>query len=511
MTALPRLLLCAAASGGGKTTVTCALLQALVDRGLNPAAFKCGPDYIDPMFHSEVIGAKSRNLDLFLLGEEEACRLLWENGKDCGVSIIEGVMGYYDGVALSSDASAYDLARAADVPAVLVLDGRGRALSAAAEVKGFASFRPDSHIRGVILNRVSPMLYPRLKAAIEAETGITVYGCLPNLPDCSLESRHLGLVTAAEVADLKEKLRRLSRQAEQTLDIDGLLALASSGQSPLFSERPAGEGVPPAAPLPLLLPAMPPGLCGDPGGQSPLFSERPAGEGIPPAAPPKGGNAVGAGRGRPVPRPRIAVARDRAFCFYYADGLRLLEQLGAELVEFSPLSDGDLPAGTRGIYLGGGYPELYAKELSANVSMRASLRAAIERGVPTVAECGGFLYLHAELEGADGQNYPMAGYFPHRAYRTRRLSRFGYVSLSASADNLLCARGESLPAHEFHYWESEDPGEAFLAQKPQSSRSWPCAYATPTLYAGFPHLHFCGIPDAARRFVAACAQYGTPL
>ena len=458
MTALPRLLLCAAASGGGKTTVTCALLQALVDRGLNPAAFKCGPDYIDPMFHSEVIGAKSRNLDLFLLGEEEACRLLRENGKDCGVSIIEGVMGYYDGVALSSDASAYDLARAADVPAVLVLDGRGRALSAAAEVKGFASFRPDSHIRGVILNRVSPMLYPRLKAAIEAETGITVYGCLPNLPDCSLESRHLGLVTAAEVADLKEKLHRLSRQAEQTLDIDGLLALASSGQSPLFSERPAGEGAPPAA-----------------------------------------------------PRPRIAVARDRAFCFYYADGLRLLEQLGAELVEFSPLSDGDLPAGTRGIYLGGGYPELYAKELSSNASMRASLRAAIERGVPTVAECGGFLYLHAELEGADGQNYPMAGYFPHRAYRTRRLSRFGYVTLTASADNLLCARGESLPAHEFHYWESGDPGEAFLAQKPQSSRSWPCAYATPTLYAGFPHLHFCGIPDAARRFVAACAQYGTPL
>lgn len=458
MTALPRLLLCAAASGGGKTTVTCALLQALVDRGLNPAAFKCGPDYIDPMFHSEVIGAKSRNLDLFLLGEEEACRLLRENGKDCGVSIIEGVMGYYDGVALSSDASAYDLARAADVPAVLVLDGRGRALSAAAEVKGFASFRPDSHIRGVILNRVSPMLYPRLKAAIEAETGITVYGCLPNLPDCSLESRHLGLVTAAEVADLKEKLRRLSRQAEQTLDIDGLLALASSGQSPLFSERPAGEGAPPA-----------------------------------------------------VPRPRIAVARDRAFCFYYADGLRLLEQLGAELVEFSPLSDGDLPAGTRGIYLGGGYPELYAKELSSNASMRASLRAAIERGVPTVAECGGFLYLHAELEGADGQNYPMAGYFPHRAYRTRRLSRFGYVTLTASADNLLCARGESLPAHEFHYWESGDPGEAFLAQKPQSSRSWPCAYATPTLYAGFPHFHFCGIPDAARRFVAACAQYGTPL
>lgn len=377
-------------------------------------------------------------------------------------------MGYYDGVALSSDASAYDLARAADVPAVLVLDGRGRALSAAAEVKGFASFRPDSHIRGVILNRVSPMLYPRLKAAIEAETGITVYGCLPNLPDCSLESRHLGLVTAAEVADLKEKLRRLSRQAEQTLDIDGLLALASSGQSPLFSERPAGEG-------------------------------------IPPAAPPKGGNAVGAGRGRPVPRPRIAVARDRAFCFYYADGLRLLEQLGAELVEFSPLSDGDLPAGTRGIYLGGGYPELYAKELSANVSMRASLRAAIERGVPTVAECGGFLYLGQTLEDANGTPHPMAGVLPGQGVKVGRLMRFGYATLTARTDSMLFAAGEHIPAHEFHHWDSTANGDALTAAK-ANGRQWACGFANAHIYAGFPHLYWAGTP-LPQRFVCAAEHY----
>ena len=204
----PRLLLCAPASGGGKTTVTCALLQALVNRGAGPVAFKCGPDYIDPMFHSEIIGAKSRNLDLFFLGRDTARYLLEKNSRGSGLALIEGVMGYYDGIGLSADASAYDLARATGTPAVLVLDGRGRALTAAAAVKGMRDFRPDSGIRGVVLNRVSPMLYPRLKEAIEGETGVTVYGYLPNLPGCALESRHLGLVTAAEVAGLRERGHR---------------------------------------------------------------------------------------------------------------------------------------------------------------------------------------------------------------------------------------------------------------------------------------------------------------
>ena len=294
----PRLLLCAPASGGGKTTVTCALLQALVNRGAGPVAFKCGPDYIDPMFHSEIIGAKSRNLDLFFLGRDTARYLLEKNSRGSGLALIEGVMGYYDGIGLSADASAYDLARATGTPAVLVLDGRGRALTAAAAVKGMRDFRPDSGIRGVILNRVSPMLYPRLKEAIEGETGVTVYGYLPNLPGCALESRHLGLVTAAEVAGLREKLSALAAQAEKSVDIDGLLALAASA---------------PALNAPA--PALPPPVEG---------------------------------------RPRIAVARDKAFCFYYADGLELLEALGAELAEFSPLADEGLPEGACGLYLGGG-------------------------------------------------------------------------------------------------------------------------------------------------------------
>ena len=448
----PRLLLCAPASGGGKTTLTCAILQALVNRGVNPVAFKCGPDYIDPMFHSEIIGAKSRNLDLFFLGADTTRHLLEENSRDSGLALIEGVMGYYDGIGLSAEASAWDLARTTRTPAVLVLDGRGRALTAAAVVKGIRDFRPDSGIAGVVLNRVSPMLYPRLREAIEGETGVKVYGFLPNRPDCALESRHLGLVTAAEVAGLREKLSALAKQAEESVDIDGLLALAASA--------PELEARPMALPEPV--------------------------EG----------------------RPRIAVARDKAFCFYYADGLALLEKLGAELVEFSPLADEGLPEGACGLYLGGGYPELYAEALADNRPMREEVRAAVLGGLPTVAECGGFLYLNQTLADGEGREWPMAGVFSGRAANTGRLGRFGYITLTAKTDGLLGPAGTKIPAHEFHYWDTDAPGSAFRAEKPQSTRGWDCAYHTPTLYAGFPHFHFCAAPEAAKRFVAAarCCQ-----
>lgn len=447
----PRLLLCAPASGGGKTTVTCAILQALVDEGKHPVAFKSGPDYIDPMFHSEVIGAKSRNLDLFFMGADLARALLWENGAAGELSLIEGAMGYYDGVGLSDEASAWDLARTTETPAVLVVDGRGRALSAAALVKGFSDFRPHSGIKGVLLNRVSPMLYPRLKESIEAETGLSVYGYLPELPNCTLESRHLGLVTAAEVKNLKEKLHLLAEQVKKTVDLDGLADLAHTA----------------------------PDLAPQSVQTMPVTDKA----------------------------PKIAVARDSAFCFYYADGLSYLRHLGAELIEFSPLADGVLPAGISGLYLGGGYPELYAKALSENTSMRESVRGAIAMGLPCVAECGGFLYLHERLEGADGAAYPMAGAIASQGFRTDKLARFGYVTLTAEEDGLLAEEGDALPAHEFHYWDSTAPGAAFTARKPRSDRTWTCAHMTKTLYAGFPHFHFRACPKAAERFVKACEIY----
>ena len=361
-------------------------------------------------------------------------------------------MGYYDGIAMSSRAGAYDLARTTGTPAVLVTDARGRALTAAALVRGMATFRPDAGIQGVILNRCPPMLYGRLRESIEAETGVRVYGYFPDLPECALESRHLGLVTAAEVGNLRQKLHRMAEQAERTIDLDGLLALAASAPALYAPERPAAV----------------------------ISRERPV----------------------------IALARDKAFCFYYADALGELVRQGALLAEFSPLEDRALPEGCSGLYLGGGYPEVYAKELAGNTPLLRELRAAILHGMPTVAECGGFLYLHRQLSDADGRcDWTMVGAFSGRAANTGKLSRFGYIEMTARSDGLLCNAGERLPAHEFHYWDSTTPGGAFQAQKPLSDRGWDCAWHTPTLYAGFPHIHLAGCPKAAARFVAACTAY----
>ena len=447
-----RLLFCAPRSGSGKTTVVCAVLQALADRGARPVAFKCGPDYIDPMFHSEVIGAPSRSMDLFFLGGDKARYLMGRQLAGAGVGIVEGAMGYYDGISMSSEASAYDLARETETPAVLIVDGRSCALSLAAQVKGFMSFRADSGIKGVIINRVTPMLYPRLKETVERECGVRVYGFMPECGEASLESRHLGLVTAAEVENLRAKMRALAALAAEHIELGALMELAASA--------PALRADEPRLPQPL---------------------------------------------GRKV---RIAVARDRAFCFYYADSLELLERLGAEIEYFSPLTDSSLPEGCCGLYLGGGYPELYARTLSENTAMLAAVRAAVTGGMPTIAECGGFMYLHRSIESPSGAEFPMAGVLDARAFRTDRLRRFGYIRLTARTSGLLMPAGGELPAHEFHYWDSTEPGADMRARKPQSDRGWDCAVHTGTMYAGFPHFNFWSAPDAAKRFLDSCDRFG---
>ncbi len=448
----PRLLIGAASSGSGKTTVACGLLRLLKRRGVRVRAFKCGPDYIDPMFHRSVIGIASRNLDLFFTSPERTRALFARNAADAELSVIEGVMGYYDGLGGTTDeAGSAHLARETETPAVLVVNAKGMSLSLAALLGGFCRFRADSMVRGVILNRISAGSYPMLKAMIERELPeLRVLGFLPELPQASLESRHLGLVTADEIGNLSEKLDRVADQMEQTLDLEGLLGLAGA-----------------AAPLSF-----------EPIEVEPVRAES---------------------------APRIAVARDRAFCFYYEDTFDLLRALGAELISFSPLSDAALPEGTDGIYLGGGYPELYAKELSENKAMLESLRAKVRSGTPCVAECGGFLYLHRTLEGADGREYPMAGLVDARAFRTGKLGRFGYVTLTAKRDTLLCGAGACIRAHEFHYWESEAPGEAFEAKKPAGSRRWDCIHAAGSLFAGFPHLALESNESFARAFVERCA------
>ncbi len=452
---IPRILLTAPASGSGKTLITCGILQALVNRGLKVASFKCGPDYIDPMFHGNVIGTKSRNLDTFFTDPDTTRYLFCKNASGCDVAVAEGVMGYYDGLGgMKTEGSTYDAACTLDLPTILIVNGRGASLSLLALVKGFLEYRKDSHIRAVILNQVSPMIYQGLKRQMEEELGIRVLGYVPKVTELALESRHLGLKLPGEIRELKEKLARLAEVLEDTLDLDGLLALAK--------EAPDLQAVRPDFPV------LPEGK-----------------------------------------RPRIAVAQDEAFCFTYLDNLELLEDMGAELVPFSPLEDETLPEGAKGMILSGGYPELHAARLSGNTSMLRAIRRAVENGMPCIAECGGFLYLHRELEGADGVYYPMAGVIDAKAYRTDRLGRFGYITLEAGKDQLLGSRGMTIRGHEFHYWDSERCGEDFHARKPAGCREWDCVCAGESLYAGFPHLFYYSNPDAAYEFLKKCGEYET--
>ncbi len=447
---LPRLLLAAPSSGQGKTTLTLALLRAFELAGKHPVAFKSGPDYIDPMFHRRVLGLPSYNLDLFLSDAPTATRLLAECGGSGDVALIEGAMGYYDGVGVTDAASAWNLARTTNTPVIFLLSAKGAALSLAATVRGFDSLRRPSQLAGVILNRCAKAFYDRAAPVIAHETGLPVLGFLPELPECTLQSRHLGLVTADEIAGLSQKLDRLGEAALQHIDLQALLGLAQA-----------------APPLEFMPQAV-----------------------------------------TPLPhRVRLAVARDDAFCFYYDETLSLFEALGAELVFFSPLNDGSLPSNIQALYLGGGYPELHAGRLSQNRAMLADIRNAIAGGMPCLAECGGFLYLHEQLQDDKGVFYPMAGVVPATAAGGTRLGRFGYITLAARRNNLLCCAGEALLAHEFHYWQSDGCGDAFKAQKPDG-RSWDAVHATSSLFAGFPHLYLQGNVTAAKNFLAAAAAYG---
>ena len=445
----PRLVFAAPSSGSGKTTVVCGVLQALHERGMRVRSFKCGPDYIDPMFQEKVIGVPSGTLDLFFSPPDTMRRLFKRGAAGAEISIIEGVMGYYDGMAAAADeASTYRVAEALAAPVVLIVDARGQSLSALATLEGLLRFRTPSRIRGVIFNRMSEHVYRALKSEVE-KLGVVPLGYLPKVEKLVIESRHLGLVTPGEIADLSERLHLLAGTLEKTLDFDALLRLAS-------------EAEPISAPPE---PAYP-----------------------------------------PMPKTRIAAARDEAFCFYYKDNLRLLRQLGAELLFFSPIHEERIPEGAQGLILPGGYPELYCKALSENVSMRASIAEAIRGGMPTLAECGGFLYLHRELEDPQGTAWPMAGVIDARAWKTDRLGRFGYVTLTAKTDGGIFRAGEQIRAHEFHYYESESCGEDLRAQKPTGTRGWDCVHLRGDLTAGFPHLFYESNPELIRRFLLRCAK-----
>ena len=445
-----RVMVVGTGSGCGKTTVACGLLKALANRHLPIAGFKCGPDYIDPMFHSRIIGTESRNLDLYLCGENTVKYLLAENAAHGDYSVIEGVMGMYDGLGFENDDfSANHISRVTQTPQLLVVNVRGKSISLLAEISGYLHFAPNQ-VQGVILNHCSKGMYPAYRTMVEEKLGLKVYGYLPPLAEAEIGSRHLGLVTAEEIQDLKSKIEVMGRAAAESLDLDGILSLAQTAP-PISYEEIAVEPV-----------------CIEP--------------------------------------VKIGVAKDKAFCFYYEDNFRLLEDLGAELIPFSPMEDQALPEGISGLILGGGYPEEHLRTLSENRSMLKEVNAAVSSGMPVYGECGGFMYLGKTIE-KDGQTFETVGALQGNSHMTRGLVRFGYKTLTANRDNLMCRAGEQIRCHEFHYSDSDHYGDGFTASK-ASGKTWQTIEASDTIFAGYPHLHLWSNIRFAENFVRKCSEFG---
>lgn len=450
------ILIAGSGSGSGKTTFTCGLLRVLQRRGINPCAFKCGPDYIDPSFHRRVLGVPCYNLDPFFTDETMLRYLYGRHGITCDINVIEGVMGYYDGLGFTEEASTYALASALRVPVILMVDCKGMGNSIMAVVEGFLSHKRPSLIAGVIFNRLAPSLYERAARAAEF-CGIRALGYLPETEAMALDSRHLGLVMAEEVKGFDTVIDRIAAMILQTVDVEGILEVA--------------------------------GVCE--GADAAEVESKP--------------NA--ARRDIPEQLCRIAVAQDEAFCFLYEDNLNFLRERGCEIVPFSPLHDSVLPA-CEALYLSGGYPELYAERLSANRSIRHDICDKIKGGLPCIAECGGFLYLHDRMEARDGGTfYPMAGVIKADALCKRRKGHFGYIEVTMTQDGLLGSKGDMFRAHEFHYWESTMKRADLNVLKPGSGAVWREGLCSETLYAGFPHLYFYGSPGVGERFVLAAREY----
>lgn len=494
-----RIMTAAVSSGSGKTLITCGLLSFLKNRGLDVSSFKCGPDYIDPMFHRRVLGIPGGNLDTFFAGEKEIRSLAAgraDNDRD-GYAVIEGVMGIYDGITAASErgasgpgaaGSCYELAKITETPVVLVVNARGMGQTMISVIRGILADDKECLIRGIILNRISPHYYEQIKPLLESaldeissRRGVSaeLLGGIPSSDNIRLESRHLGLMMPHEIEDIREQIKEAEGLIAENLDTDRLLELMSEA-GPLQTEDNAEESH---------------GCHSEP-----LCCE----------APVKGRQSSGEAGRTGSDAPVLAVARDEAFCFYYEENLRMLERSGIRIKEFSPLHDRCLPGDADGVLLGGGYPELYADALSGNTGMRASVRDAIRRGMPSLAECGGFMYLLEMLEDSEGNIRPMAGVLRGTALNKGRLGRFGYITLqerakSCAAETLI--KGLCIKGHEFHYFDSDNNGSDAVAVKPGSGRSWECMHAGPGHLWGYPHLYYPSCPELVERFRKRMLDY----
>lgn len=437
---ISRILISAFSSGSGKTTFTMGFLRLLQKKGIKVSSYKCGPDYIDTMFHAKALGVPSRNIDLFLSDENTVKNILAETEN---MAVIEGVMGFYDGIAFTDSASASHISSVTDTPCILIVDVKGKSATLKALITGMLHYRKNN-IKGIILNRISKVLYPVYKNMIESELPVKVFGYIPELKDCTIKSRHLGLITAEEMADINSIIDKISEELEKSIDLDCILDIAENAPDLKYDIKEI--------------------------------------------------NIIG--------RCRIGIAYDKAFCFHYADNIKVLEKMGAEIVYFSPLEDTALPENLDGLIIYGGYPELYLEKLSDNKSFIASLKKVYNNKIPLIAECGGFMYISQSID-----NVEMASLIKGSCTMTNKLQNFGYVELTSHKDSMLFQKGETFPAHEFHYSVIDEPYCDCIMRKPKSLKSWQGVYLSDHVYAGYPHLYFLSNLKLAERFIIKAIHY----
>jgi cobyrinic acid a,c-diamide synthase len=452
----PRIVIGGTGSGVGKTTFTLGLMAALKRRGLTVQGFKVGPDYIDPTYHTAVTGRPSRNLDTWMTTPDVMREVFWRGSEGADISIIEGVMGYYDGKdPRTNTGSTAEISQLLEAPTVLIVNIASMARSAAAIVKGFATLSEGVPIAGVICNQAGSAGHISLcKTAIEQECGLPVLGGFVRTEGIEIPERHLGLIPAVERGELEPLFSRLADEMEQQIDVDQLLKIARA-----TADVPVAEAV--------------------------LFGEK------------------------PEPVTKIAVAKDAAFNFYYQENLELLELAGAELLYFSPLAGEKCPEEADGLYIGGGFPEEFARELSEHEAVREELKERIRGGLPTLAECGGYMYLCEAITDRHGERYEMVGLVPCEVKMQSRLAALGYREVSAVGEHFLLSGDEKARGHEFHYSMATELCELPKAYKTKGLRGKKEeGYRQRNLVAGYTHLYFPSNAGLAERFVAAAREFG---
>ncbi|MDQ0268626.1 cobyrinate a,c-diamide synthase [Cytobacillus purgationiresistens] len=447
-----RFILAGTGSGVGKTTFTIGIMRALMKRSLIVQGFKCGPDYIDPTYHTAVTNRPSRNIDSFMMSKDVVRAIVARASVDADVAIIEGVMGFYDGKSpVSNEGSAAHISEITKSPVILIVNAASMARSVAAIVKGFQMLDESSNIVGVIANQLgSKGHFEIVKTAIEKECGIPVIGYLLKEAVPKMPSRHLGLVPAIERGDLDSYFDNLAAAIEETVNIEHLLEITKAQSI---------------------------------GVSASIFDLQPQ-----------------------IQEVHIAVAKDAAFNFYYEENLELLRANGAILHFFSPLQNEEVPTAAQGLYIGGGFPEEFAEQLAKNAETKQSIRAAIERGLPTLAECGGFMYLTEEIINRQGEVYSMLGMIPGRVRMQNKLAALGYREITGMAGNFLMSEEDSAKGHEFHYssYEGEHASPAFFSKG--RFRAQQEGYLHKNLVAGYTHFHFASNPQIVKNWLTACLE-----